>query len=383
MSGGYKEIKIPTNSTREVVVEVNLEDVTDFDEHEAEIDMNKGTKEFKPVQQKPQQKTATVTFADDDEGDTDGTDEDSGVEADDEQEVHNTQNTVQPNGRAGVPKKRKSRANERIRELNTQKNDLREQLENERRERMQLQAQLLQGNKTSKESMKGSLAQQETLLTNQLKEAIRNGEADLVVDLQSQIWDVKAQLAGITHELAKMPEKIEPAQNEAPQRKINRKATAWVEDHPEFKTDEVFHAAAMAINNRLVAEGWDSDSDDFYSELESRLAPRFPEVFGTKEENDVEYETEQNTSSSRKPDVTKVAKSQSFQQTVAGASRNPVSSVPGARKSSKNSVTLTSQEIAQAEQWGWTLERMAKRKLHMEKNRKDDGYVPILMDTTK
>lgn len=372
----YKEILIKEPKLARDIIEVEIEDITE--EHEQEnLQFDPQDENFTPVQEKVEKskKNVNITFQEEPE-------EEEGFKNDDDDEPVETKKQQTPVS-AGKPKNeqdptgRKQRANARIRELNSEKNNLAALLEKERQEKEALRAQLLEGNKSNKETLKTSIANQVQTLTAQIKTAMQNGEAELVVDLQDKLMDAKMQLAGVSAELSRpQPEapKQEP-RSRSTEGQTPQKALDWVEEHPEFKTDPIFYGAAMALNNKLIQEGFDPNSDDFYEEINSRLAPKFPEVFGTDEENDVEYS--EAISSSKSPDVKKAPK-----QTFSGASRTPTSSSsPTQRKS--NTVKLTPEEIDQAEQWGLSIEQMARRKLHIQKNKRDDGYVTIAMQTDK
>lgn len=357
--GDYKEIEIKVPNMAEDVIDIELEDILERREEETlEVDLGSGERKkvFKPTEQRKQE--TRFTFAEDNA-------EDVEEEADSEQKPVNK----------SVSDKKPHRSNKRIRELAAEKNELRQQLELERQEKEALRKQLQAGTKVSGENLKQNLDTQVGLITKQLTEAMQNGDAEGAVKLQVQLMEVKGKLAKLEDQLSGYEEETEQKQQHQNQQpKVSKKALAWVDEHPDFKTDPVFYGAAMALNSQLINEGWDPESDDFYEEINARLAPRFPEVFGVAEENDVEYNSQEESVSTSKPnkDVKKTAK-----QTVSGASRTPSSTFSKARKS--NTVTLTPDDIAQAETWGWSLERMARRKLHIEKNRREDGYVPIMI----
>ncbi len=273
-----------------------------------------------------------------------------------------------------------SRAKKRIRELAAEKNDLSAQLVQERQANQELLTRLQEGNKTSKEVLLANLANQLELINSQIKQAIENGESDKVVDLQKKHTKTMIDMSKLEDQhtpVSRQPNMFTEQPQSTPV-KPSRKALEWIEEHPTFKTDRVFYNMAMMTNNDLLQEGFDPDSDDFYEEINNRLAPRFPEVFGEDTETDVEYsDTEENR-------PRKDVKSPK-QQTVSGASRTSNSSQPRNSKTSTK-VKLTPEDLDLARKWGWSLERIAKRKLHIEttKNSPDyNGYVPIAMPGNK
>lgn len=57
------------------------------------------------------------------------------------------------------------------------------------------------------------------------------------------------------------------------------KALAWAEKNPWFRQDEEMTDYAQRIHRGLVAEGFDTESDDYYDELTNRVKNKFPESF--------------------------------------------------------------------------------------------------------
>jgi hypothetical protein len=356
----YKEIEIKTPKMPKDVVEVELEDIIEEHEEEnLEMDLGSGERKkvFKPSESRKQE--TRFTFAEDDDVIDEPQEEDETPVVTKKPVTHD---------------KKPSRSNKRIRELAAEKNALMQELEAERVEKENLRKQLQAGTKVSGENLKQNLGTQVEMLAKQLTEAMQSGDAEGAVKVQMQLMETKDKMSKLEDQLKGIED--EPEQERRPQRQpqVSRKAMAWVGEHPEFKADPVFYGAAMAVNSQLINEGFDAESDEFYEELDARLAPRFPEVFGVDDENDVEYNSQEESVPTSKPskDVKKPVK-----QTVSGASRTPSSSFSKARKS--NTVTLTPDDVAQAENWGWSLERMARRKLHIEKHRREDGYVPIMI----
>ncbi len=283
--------------------------------------------------------------------------------------------------------KKPSRAQKRIRQLHSEKQEMQARLAQAEREKEELLKQLKSNNTSSKTTLKERLETHISVLTTQLRNAIKEGDADLVVTLQDELINAKMELAGVKHELTSEPvhkEDESPKHKQPSKNQVPEKALEWIEDHPEFKTDPVFHGAAIALNNQLLMEGYDVESDDFYEELNTRLSKRFPEVFGIIEENGVELSKNKKSSgegdSENEPsDVKNKIRTESpkarTEQIVSGSSR-PSSAKP-IQQGKKNSVTLTPADIKQAERWGLTLEQMARRMAHIESNKDGNGYTPI------
>jgi len=286
--------------------------------------------------------------------------------------------------------KRKSRARERIKEVLAERDDFAAQFAAERREKEELKKQLLYGNTQTKESFKLALEDQIKSLTQQMSAAMRDGQSDLVVALQDQLINAKMELKPLTTELLANRQEIQKTESapktqaQAPNQ-IPEKALEWISDHPEFRTDEVFNAAAIATNNQLLREGFDPKTDEFYEEIDTRLSKRFPELFGVASQNSVQLSNKTISSDGKQPDVkdqvvdvapAASTKVRTVEQVVSGSSRPSANTIS---KSRTTQVTLSAQDVKQAEAWGWSLERMARRIAHQEANRSENGYVPIHM----
>ena len=70
---------------------------------------------------------------------------------------------------------------------------------------------------------------------------------------------------------AQQPQQVRP--------QPSSKALAWAEKNPWFRQDEEMTDYAQRIHRGLVAEGFDTESDDYYDELTNRVKNKFPESF--------------------------------------------------------------------------------------------------------
>ena len=138
---------------------------------------------------------------------------------------------------------------------------------------------------------------------------------------------------------AKMQQERSQAQAQAPQpqqqqqqqpvRRPDRKAENWAERNDWFGQDDAMTYAAFGIHKTLVEdEGFDPLSDDYYSELDNRIARKF--------------NMPSNNTSKRSV------------QTVAGVSRST------SGRSSGKKVRLTPSQVAIAKKLGVPLEEYAK-----------------------
>jgi len=118
-------------------------------------------------------------------------------------------------------------------------------------------------------------------------------------------------------------------QQQQPMRRPDRKAEDWAENNDWFGQDEAMTFAAFGIHKKLVEEeGFDPQSDDYYSELDRRISSKF--------------RTPANNASKRPA------------QTVAGVSRST------SGRSTGRKVRLTPSQVAIAKKLGVPLSEYAK-----------------------
>jgi hypothetical protein len=309
------------------------------------------------------------------------------------------------------PKSQNS-SHKRIKQLLQDNEALRNKLEELENQTKQTSLKAKKESRSSKESMRDTLSSQLDNLKKQLRNAIEEGNSGDVVDLQTSLHDTQIKLAALTYELQEdFEDEDDIVQSHKEEKKdvnknrvdntentVSQKALDWVEEHEAFKTDPVFYGAAITMNNVLLNEGYDPDSDDFYEELNERLAPRFPDIFDeefdTDDENSVKYnrndtsddydddedddgtENNNNRKTSVKNNHSKTrTSSKKPQQTMSGASRGS-----GGRKNlnKKNVVNLSQEDVALIKKWGLDPVRFAKRKQKAGKTDKNSGeYTPI------
>ena len=208
-------------------------------------------------------------------------------------------------------------------------------------------------------------AQQETLQTryskldtgfisemeNRIKSSLEAAASKLAKARED--GDLKAEIAASTEisklgyeeaklaELKSRPEKSKEVEVKQPQiqaqtqeQPINPdpKAQDWAQKNTWFGQDEAMTYTAFSLHKKLVEdEGYDPQSDEYYSEIDKRIRLDFPQKFGT---------VSQKTTS--KPT-----------QVVASASRSS--------KSGRKSVRLTPSQVAIANKLGVPLEEYAKQ----------------------
>ena len=122
----------------------------------------------------------------------------------------------------------------------------------------------------------------------------------------------------------------QPIQGYQPPPKLDEKQEAWVENNTWFGEDEIMTLAAFSIDQKLIQEGYDPKTDEYYNEVDKRLRKNFPHKF-------------EESSATSKP-----------QQKVASAGR-----VAG-NTSSKRQVKLSPAEVQMAKRLNVPLTEYAK-----------------------
>ena len=174
--------------------------------------------------------------------------------------------------------------------------------------------------------------------------AMELGDTQAAVEAQRKLTSLsiendRASQAKMQQERQKQAAPQQQQQPQAPQqqqqqqqqqmRRPDRKAEDWAENNDWFGQDEAMTFAAFGIHKKLVEEeGFDPQSDDYYSELDRRISSKF--------------RTPANNASKRPA------------QTVAGVSRNTSGRNVGRK------VRLTPSQVAIAKKLGVPLSEYAK-----------------------
>jgi len=154
--------------------------------------------------------------------------------------------------------------------------------------------------------------------------------------------DLEAERIRVTkskkeREYEEFQKQLQEETQQVPQRSQARpqpseKALAWAEKNTWFRQDEEMTDYAQRIHRGLVAEGFDTESDEYYDELTNRVKNKFPESF--------------NQGSDQTTRSNKIA------QPVASASRSATSG--------RKSVKLTPSQVKIANKLGVPLAEYAK-----------------------
>jgi len=283
------------------------------------------------------------------------------VEEEEEVEVKEESQQEEPQELEGINSKG---AEKRIRQLVQQRKEREGQIEQMATELDQLRSELVKTQQTTKSYELSSLSSRENELEERIKmaessylRAYDDGEKEDLLAAQNMLNDAKTDLKIIQARKAqaehtkkqedidktkeyKEEQTYQPASE--PQKVIDPLAKDWAGRNVWFGKDEVATAVALAVDQKLKAEGYDPNTKEFYNEIDRQVQQELPHKFNRGAGN------------TKKPS-----------QVVAGSSR---------KSSPKNKVRLSQRDVELANKWGIPLDRYA-----VEKNKVDNlnGYTTI------
>ena len=170
-----------------------------------------------------------------------------------------------------------------------------------------------------------------------LKAAYETQDTDAILEAQDNLTKLSVEKEKVSmtlqdKESKKKQEESQPVEEQqAPQPQISQKAQRWAEDNEWFGSDRVLTSAAMGIHEDLLQEGIETESDEYYNQINKRMKDYFPQRFAE-------------SSSEEQPKAAPV-------QNVASVSR---------RSGGRKSVKLTKSQVVIAKKLGVPLEEYAK-----------------------
>ena len=271
------------------------------------------------------------------------------------QQAEPVQEEEQPQELDGIKTKG---AEKRIRQLVRQRKERDEQIAQLLAQNEELSNNLKQKessfNEVSKLNLNASekqLTDKVTLARNAYMEAFESGEKEKLLQAQEMLNEAQVDLKHLNltkaqiEEVAEQPEpeQVAPVQQPA-QQTPDPRAEEWAANNEWFGKDKILTVSALTIDQELKAEGYDPDDEEFYQEVDRRLAEAFPHKFKSSE---VPVEENQN----------RVQEDTSVPAQVVGSSSR---STPN---SSKSKIKLTKEDVRLANKWNIPLETYAAQKL--------------------
>jgi len=217
----------------------------------------------------------------------------------------------------------------------------------EKEEAIRYAQQILEENKT----LKGTVGKNQEVLLEQAKRATaseveqakakyklayESGDSDAVVAAQDDLTAAKIKADRINNfrlPTVQAPEVDVKQQHNAPaQPQVDEKAVNWQQNNSWFGSDDEMTSFALGLHQKLVKQGLDPRSDEYYEKINSRMRQVFPDEFDDIDEVEVEKP---------KPKSNVVA--------------------PATRSTAPKKIVLTPSSVALAKRLGVPLEEYAKQ----------------------
>ena len=134
----------------------------------------------------------------------------------------------------------------------------------------------------------------------QLKDAMDVGDIDAQVEAQQKMARLavdserakrsidqrerlkkEMEARGVDPNQPQMPQQAQPQQYQPPQQPAppDPKAESWAEKNEWFGKDEPMTLTSFSIHRKLMEEGFDTSTDEYYSEIDIRMKETFPHKF--------------------------------------------------------------------------------------------------------
>ena len=222
-----------------------------------------------------------------------------------------------------------------------------EQAAREKAELEAMAARLVEENK----KLKGTVGQNQQAMLEQAKKVAEReledakakfkaaydaGESDAVVAAQDELTNAKLKAERINNiKLPALQEQEIDVQQQTSAPAVDERATKWQKDNSWFGSDDEMTSFALGLHQKLVKQGVNPRSDDYYEKINSRMRQVFPDAFDDADEGDVPEETKPR----RKTNVV----------------------APATRSTAPKKIVLTQTQVALAKRLGVPLNEYAKQ----------------------
>jgi len=123
------------------------------------------------------------------------------------------------------------------------------------------------------------------------KQAYESGDSDAVLSAQEDLTSAKIKADRLNNfklPVAQQPEKVVQQQQFTPAPSVDEKAVRWQQANPWFGSDDEMTSFALGLHQKLVKQGLDPKSDEYYEKINSRMRQVFPEEVSFEESEQVE-----------------------------------------------------------------------------------------------
>jgi len=209
--------------------------------------------------------------------------------------------------------------------------------------------------------LKGSLSEGQSALLEQAKKVVSNevdeakrryksayesGDSDALVEAQELLTSAKIKMERVNNfrpALQKEENAVKIAPREVPrQPQADPKAARWQSENSWFGSDDEMTSFALGLHTKLIKNGIDPNSDEYYTRLNSRIRQVFPENFDL---DNNESETQTSSAPRQKSNVV----------------------APATRSTSSSKIRLTPFQVTMAKKFGVSHELMAQKIAELRK----------------
>jgi len=209
--------------------------------------------------------------------------------------------------------------------------------------------------------LKGSLSEGQSALLEQAKKVVSNevdeakrryksayesGDSDALVNAQESLTSAKIKMERVNNfrpALQKEENEVKIAPREVPrQPQADPKAARWQSENSWFGSDDEMTSFALGLHTKLIKNGIDPNSDEYYTRLNSRIRQVFPENFDL---DNNESETQTSSAPRQKSNVV----------------------APATRSTSSSKIRLTPFQVTMAKKFGVSHELMAQKIAELRK----------------
>ena len=212
-------------------------------------------------------------------------------------------------------------------------------------ENKRLKSTLSSGEEDYVKTLYGAISTQLEVAKRDYREAYDSGDSEKIIEAQTRMNDSQLKLSQVQNyqpQFRNAGQEQENAvyipQNQPQTVRPDNRALKWQDKNNWFGQDEEMTSLALGLHEKLVRNGIDPTSDEYYRRIDSTMQKRFPEYFG-------DATLDEDTPAQRKP------------STVVA---------PATRSTAPKKVRLTKTQVALAKKFGLTPEQYARETLKLE-----------------
>ena len=196
---------------------------------------------------------------------------------------------------------------------------------------------------SAKQALKEATEQQDAEAMAEAQSLMATAAADRtrLEQYKQQLEAYQAQQKLMAEQQTLMQSQPPPATDSTQYGEPSQKAHGWAQKNTWFGVDPILTNVAFGVHSQLESEGFDTESDEYYSEIDKRIRHEMPHKF-----------TDENVQSDSKP-----------VQTVASATR-----ANGRGRNQGNRIELSPSEQQLAKKLGVPLKEYAKHKVRLQRS---------------